>query len=602
MPLVVAVPLLAAAALAAIAQLVSPRAADLVAIAVSLAVVVMTVLLIFRSAGRTIDYWFGGWRPRGGIAIGISFSVDPLSAAVAALVAVLATTALIVSWDYFEGGVPRYFCVLVLAFEGAMVGFALSSDLFNMFVFFELMSVAAFALTGYRIEQPSALQGAVNFAVVNSIGAFLVLTGIALVYGRTGALNLAQIGQVLARGKVDGLVVVAFTVLIVGFLTKAGAVPFHFWLSDAYAVAPAPVCIVFAGVMSDLGLHGVARVYWEGFSGVLGGHAEAIRAVLVGLGVLAALLGSVMAFVQSSLKRMLAFVVISHIGVFLAAVGLLTARSFAAASVYVVADGLVKGALFCGVASLARATGHTDELRDYGRGRRLRKTIVLMLIGALGLAALPPFGTFLALSMLAQSARAVGYGWLPAVLATAGAVSAGAVLRSSARIFGGLGPRRDELLEGAPPGEEAEVPPTPRAGLLLWGPGLLLLVAGLGLAFVPGLASSAIEHATRSVDRAAVARETLHGLAPPPPRPEHFDVAASSYAYGVATVLAAVGCAWLGIYRRRLPATIRKVAARGASPALTRLKLLHDGVVGDYVTWLVVGTAGIGALFALVLR
>ena len=204
--------------------------------------------------------------------------------------------------------------------------------------------------------------------------------------------------------------------------------------------------------------------------------------------------------------------------------------------------------------------------------------------------------------LLAQSAQAVGYGWLPAVLATAGAVSAGAVLRSSARIFGGLGPRRDELLEGAPPGEEAEVPPTPRAGLLLWGPGLLLLLAGLGLAFVPGLASSAIEHATRSVDRAAVARETLHGLAPPPLRPEHFDVAASSYAYGIATVLAAVGCAWLGIYRRRLPATIRKVAARGASPALTRLKLLHDGVVGDYVTWLVVGTAGIGALFALVLR
>src|SRR5439155_190608 len=91
-------------------------------------------------------------------------------------------------------------------------------------------------------EQPSALQGAINFAVVNSIGAFMLLTGIALLYGRTGALNLAQIGQVLARGKADGLVVVAFALVTVGFLTKAGAVPFHFWLSDAYAVAPTPVC------------------------------------------------------------------------------------------------------------------------------------------------------------------------------------------------------------------------------------------------------------------------------------------------------------------------------------------------------------------------
>ena len=212
-PLVVALPLLAAAALAAVSQLAPARFDDLVAIAVSGTVTVICVLLVFRSADRTIEYWFGGWKPRGGIGIGISFSVDPLSAAVAALVAVLATAALIVSWDYFDGGVPQYFCALLLVFEGAMVGFAFSSDLFNMFVFFELMSVAAFALTGYRIEQPSALQGAINFAVVNSIGAFMLLTGIALLYGRTGALNLAQIGQVLARDKADGLVVVAFAPL-----------------------------------------------------------------------------------------------------------------------------------------------------------------------------------------------------------------------------------------------------------------------------------------------------------------------------------------------------------------------------------------------------
>jgi multicomponent Na+:H+ antiporter subunit D len=601
-PLVVALPLLGAAALAAVVQLAPGRVDDLVAIGVSTAVTVMCVLLVFRSADRTIDFWFGGWKPRDGIAIGISFSVDPLSAAVAALVAVLATAALIVTWDYFPGGVPQYFCALMLAFEGAMVGFALSSDLFNMFVFFELMSVAAFALTGYRIEQPSALQGAINFAVVNSIGAFLLLTGIALVYGRTGALNLAQIGQVLARGKVDGLVVVAFALVTVGFLTKAGAVPFHFWLSDAYAVAPTPVCIVFAGVMSDLGLHGVARVYWEGFSGALAGHTEAIRAVLVGLGLLAALLGSVMAFLQSSLKRMLAFVVISHIGVFLAAIGLLTAHSFAGASVYVVADGLVKGAIFCGVASLARATGHTDELRGYGRGRHLPRTAVLVGIGVLGLAALPPLGTFLAQSMLAQSARAVGYGWLPPILVAATALSAAAVLRASARVFLGIGPRRDDLLEGAPPGEEAEVPPTPRAGLLLWGPGMALLVAGLGLVFVPGLASSAIEHALRFVDRPAYARETLHDIPPPQAPTQSFQVAGLSYLYGTLTVLAALSFAWLGLYRRRVPSVIRRVARRSVGRPIERLRLVHDGVVGDYVTWLVFGTAGIGVLLALALR
>ncbi len=601
-PLVVALPLLAAAALAAVAHLAPARFDDLVAIVVSAAVTVLCVLLIFRSAEGTIHYWFGGWKPREGIAIGISFSVDPLGAAIAALIGVLATAALVVCWDYFEEGVPQHFYVLMLVFVGGMVGFALSSDLFNMFVFFELMSIAAFALTGYRIEQPTALQGAINFAVVNSIGAFLLLTGIALLYGRTGALNLAQIGEVLARREPDGLVIAAFAFVVVGFLTKAGAVPFHFWLSDAYAVAPAPVCILFAGVMSDLGLHAVARTYWEGFSGALGGDAEAIRAVLVGLGVLTALLGGVMAFVQSSLKRMLAFIVISHVGVFLTAISLLTARGLAGATVYVVADGLVKGAIFCAIAHIARHTGHTDELKCQGRGRAIPLTGVVMVGGAFGLAVLSPFGTFLSNALVTRSAAATGYGWLPPVLVAATALTGGALLRAAGRIFLGLGEPRDELLVQPPAGEDREVATTPRAGTLLWLPGLALLVAGLGLAFAPGLAGRAIEHAERFVDRPAVARETLHGVELPPGPAESFHATAGSYAYGAASALLAVALAWLGLYRRRLPGALRSGTDRTAGAVLQRLKLLHDGVVGEYVTWLTFGAATLGALFAVLIR
>ena len=601
-PLTVALPLLAAGAVAALGHFVPARLDDILAVAVAAAVTVLCVVLIFHSADGTIRYWFGGWKPRDGIAIGISFSVDPLNAAVAALIGALATAALVVSWDYFEEDVPHHFFVLVLVFLGAMVGFALSSDLFNMFVFFELMSVAAFALTGYRIEQPSVLQGAINFAVVNSIGAFFLLTGIALLYGRSGALNLAQIGQVLSRDRPDGLVVVAFALVVVGFLTKAGVVPFHFWLSDAYAVAPAPVCILFAGVMSDLGLHAVARSYWEGFSGALGGDADAIRAVLVGFGVLTAVLGAVMAFVQSSLKRMLAFIVVSHVGIFLAATGLLTGRALAAASVYLVADGLVKGALFCAVASLARRIGHTDELVCHGLGRPIPVTGAVFTLGALGLAALPPFGTFLGASLLTHSVSGSAYRWIMPVLVAASAVTGGAVLRAAGRIFFGLGPSRDELLVEPPAGEEAEVRPAPRRGVLLWLPAVALLVAGLGLAFAPGLAGRAIGHADQFVDRAAVARETLHGVRPQPPRPASFHPSGVAYAYGIASVLAAIGVAWLGLYWRRLPGAVRKAVSRAAAVPVQRLELLHDGVVGEYVTWLTVGAAAIGVLFASFVR
>src|SRR4029079_6821014 len=125
------------------------------------------------------------------------------------------------------------------------------------------------------------LQGAINFAVTNTLGAYCVLIGIGLFYGRTGALNLAQIGQALAGHKPDGLVVVAFALVACGFLVKGAIVPFHFWLADAHAVAPTPVCVLFSRVMVELGLYGVARVYWTAFEGVPGSHAGGLKALLV---------------------------------------------------------------------------------------------------------------------------------------------------------------------------------------------------------------------------------------------------------------------------------------------------------------------------------
>ena len=129
----------------------------------------------------------------------------------------------------------------MLVFLAAMAGFCLSGDLFNLFVFFELMGAAAYALTGYKVEAQGPLEGALNFAVTNSVGAFLALTGLTLLYARTGALNLAQIGRALSGHPADGLVITAFVLLTAGLLIKGAVVPFHFWLDDAHAVAPTPV-------------------------------------------------------------------------------------------------------------------------------------------------------------------------------------------------------------------------------------------------------------------------------------------------------------------------------------------------------------------------
>ena len=115
-------------------------------------VVVDCGLLLNQSAHGSIVYWFGGWQPRNGVALGIAFVIDPLGAGMALLAATLMTAALIYAAQYFEA-IGTLFHALMLVFLAAMVGFCLTGDLFNMFVFFELMSVAAYALTGYKVEE-----------------------------------------------------------------------------------------------------------------------------------------------------------------------------------------------------------------------------------------------------------------------------------------------------------------------------------------------------------------------------------------------------------------------------------------------------------------
>ncbi len=371
--LAVIVPLFTAALLAALTKAISESASRWITLAAAVTVGGLDIYLLRASQATTIVYWFGGWHAFHKVTLGIAFTVDPIGAGLAGLAAVLTIAAVVFSAEYFDNA-ENHLHALIIVFLGALQGFALTGDLFNLFVFFELMSAAAFALCAHKIEDPGSLQGALNFAVTNTIGAYFVITGLALLYARTGALNMAQIGRNLASGHADRLVLVAFTFLVCGYLVKAAVVPFHFWLADAHAVAPTPICILFSGVMVEMGLYAVVRIYWTIFQPVLGSHVDHLRWIITILGALTALVGATMCYCQRNLKRLLAFSTISHMGILIMGFGLFTPMALTGMAIYVLGHGFTKAALFLTAGILLHRFKSVDEGELQGKGTATRWT------------------------------------------------------------------------------------------------------------------------------------------------------------------------------------------------------------------------------------
>jgi multicomponent Na+:H+ antiporter subunit D len=598
----VVVPLLVAAAVTACGPLFrrGRRPLDVVAILTAAAVAVMLFVIMIRTARGDQVYWFGGFRPAHGVSIGIDFEVQPLSAGLACLAAVLVTAAMTFSWRYFDR-VATYYHALMLTFLAGIVGFCLTGDLFDLFVWFELMGVSAYALTAYRPEERGPIQGALNFAITNSVGAYLSLSGIVLIYGRTGALNMAQIGSSIAKHPAGRLVVVAFLLVIAGLLIKSAIVPFHFWLADAHAVAPTPLCVLLSGVMVELGLYGIARIYWSVFGQALG-HRAAISHVFLTLGLLTAVTGAVFCFRERHIKRMLAFSTISHAGMFLIGIALLTPLGLAGAAVYVIGHGLVKGALFLCTGIVLHRLGSVNEPRLHGRGRPLRVTGVVFTLAGLGLADLPPFATFLGKGWIEAGAP----WWVIPVLVICSSLAGGAVLRVAGGVFYGLGDRPFEDPQMAQEAAEETSETTGgknRTPLTMIVPPAILVVAAIVIGLIGPLGPVVQAAAVRFQDQPGYIATVLNGArlthpaAPFPAAPA--GVTASDVLAGLASVLGSLLLAGLALYWRRLPLLGRYQPNASLAAAARRFQ---SGVVNDYVTWIVIGLACLGGTFAFVIR
>ena len=496
--------------------------------------------------------------------LGISFLADPASAAIAAFAALLFAAALLFTWSYFEG-VHSHFEILMLLFLAAITGFCLTHDLFNLFVWFELMSVAAFALTAYPLGK-SSLEGAFNFTITNTFGSYMMLAGIGLVYARTGTLDFTQMGRAVAAAGSDPVLSGGFCLIAAALLTKAAIVPFHMWLADAHAVAPSPVSVIFSGIMVSVALFALAKLLAQVFI-----HDAEVMALvhvlLLWLGTATALIGGAMAFAQRQLKRLLAFSTIAHLGIMLTGVAAVTPASFGSFVLYLFGHGLIKATLFMIAGIVLAVCVSGDEIRLYGLGRRIWPAGLVMAVAGLLLGGLPVGLLHDATESLASRSPAAAV-----VIILTTALTGAAVLRAAARIFLGW--------SGAP-GVEITAPTewqherNNRPLTLMLAPciGLLAVAVIPGQLVLPFLGTAG----ARLIDPFGAAGAPL--TLPP-----------ISIVTFVPVVLTLALVLFALLRERPTRPLARRLFWLELLPA-RGMQFLHSGLVGDYIAWMTLGVA-----------
>ena len=368
--------------------------------------------------GQPLVYPVGGW----GEPVGIALYLDGLAWTSSLVGLLVASCALL--FAVAEGKHPPrfyfFFLLLVLGMEGVI----LTGDLFNLFVFLQILSIASYILIAGG-ERRQALVASFRYLLISSLGIGFFLLGIFLFYQATGTLSLRLMAaSVQAAGRAQGgsafrTLELAVICLAVGAGVKTAFVPFHAWLPDAHASAPHPVSAVLSGVMIKVSF----LVLWRLVS--LFGAGD-LQQVLLWVGGLTAVFGVVAAIAQSDCKRLLAFHSVSQMGYIVASFGAGTAAALGASLYHLVNHSLFKSLLFLSVGAVIRATGERDIgrlKRLGGLAGRLPAVFGLFLVGALSIAGLPPFNGYASKGFIASGLQPRPLAYLLILAAGAGTVA-----------------------------------------------------------------------------------------------------------------------------------------------------------------------------------
>ena len=347
----------------------------------------------------------------------------------------------------------KYYTLFLLMIAG-MNGVVITGDLFNLYVFLEIASIASYALVGFGCEK-NELEASFKYLILGGVASTLILFGIAFLYSLTGTLNMPDVAIELGKIGMNKGVGFVIALFIAGFGLKASSVPFHAWLPDAHPSAPAPISAMLSGVLiKALGVYSIARLMFHVF-----GPSALVSSIIMFLGALSMVVGVFLAVGQHDFKRMLAYHSISQMGYVTLGIGLglnpnvppyLAALALFGGLFHMVNHAVFKSCLFLCAGAFEYRTGTRDKLKMGGLIRKMPVTGTTCSIASLSISGVPPFNGFWSKLIIIFAFMKAGYtiyGVLAIVVAFMTMIS---FIRLQMNVLFGELPHRFEKIKEAP--------------------------------------------------------------------------------------------------------------------------------------------------------
>ncbi|MGB2661887.1 MAG: proton-conducting transporter membrane subunit [Candidatus Omnitrophota bacterium] len=378
---------------------------DVIGNLMTLTLFVISVVSIFVvNKYGILVYSVGGWKPP----VGIALVLDGLTSFMLVTVNLVAAAIAIFSVNYMEKYTSKWkFYALFLLMLAGMNGVIITGDMFNLFVFLEIASVASYALVAFGTEKHE-LEAAFKYAVMSTVGSLFVLLGIVFLYSYTSTLNMADMANVLAAKGAGDITLMVSVLFLMGFGLKAALVPFHAWLPDAHPSAPAPISAMLSGVLiKSLGVYALCRIFYSVI-----GMTPAVSSIFLFLGALSMVIGVFLAIGQWDFKRLLAYHSISQIGYVILGIGLGTPLGLLGGLFHLFNHSVFKSLLFLNSGAVEYSTGTRDLKEMGGLAQKMPVTGTTSLVASMSIAGIPPFNGFWSkLIIIIAAVQAGRYGY-----------------------------------------------------------------------------------------------------------------------------------------------------------------------------------------------